>query len=62
MGSNRRSRRRVEPTDEWEQIELLCAWPEQRDLRAHPSPGAVRFARPGALVGDRRRLRADPPA
>ena len=23
-------RRRVEPTDEWEQIELLCAWPEQR--------------------------------
>jgi hypothetical protein len=24
-------RRRVEPTDEWEQIELLCAWPEQRD-------------------------------
>jgi len=25
------SRRRVEPTDEWEQIELLCAWPEQRD-------------------------------
>ena len=30
MGSNRRSRRRVEPTDEWEQIELLCAWPEQR--------------------------------
>ena len=24
-------RRRVEPTGEWEQIELLCAWPEQRD-------------------------------
>ena len=24
-------RRRVEPTDEWEQIELLCGWPEQRD-------------------------------
>lgn len=22
--------RRVEPTDEWEQIELLCGWPEQR--------------------------------
>lgn len=21
----------VEPTDEWEQIELLCGWPEQRD-------------------------------
>jgi putative transposase len=24
-------RRRVEPIDEWEQIELLCAWPEPRD-------------------------------
>ncbi len=24
-------RRRVEPTDDWEQIELLCGWPEQRD-------------------------------
>lgn len=27
MGGTKR--RRVEPTDEWEQIELLCAWPEQ---------------------------------
>src|SRR5918997_5120543 len=24
-------RRRVEPTVQWEQIELLCGWPEQRD-------------------------------
>jgi putative transposase len=24
-------RRRVEPTEEWEQVELLCGWPEQRD-------------------------------
>jgi putative transposase len=24
-------RRRAEPTDRWEQIELLCGWPEQRD-------------------------------
>ena len=24
-------RRRIEPTDEWEQIELLVGWPEQRD-------------------------------
>src|SRR5918912_4442557 len=24
-------RRRVEPTDQREQIELLCGWPEQRD-------------------------------
>lgn len=23
-------RRRVEPTDDWEQLELLCGWPEQR--------------------------------
>jgi len=23
-------RRRVDPTDEWEQLELLCGWPEQR--------------------------------
>ena len=30
MGSSPR-RRRVEPTHEWEQIELLCGWPEQRD-------------------------------
>ena len=30
MGENDR-RRRIEPPDEWEQIELLCAWPEQRD-------------------------------
>jgi putative transposase len=29
--TSRPRRRRVEPTDEWEQIELLCAWPEQRD-------------------------------
>lgn len=30
MGGRRR-RQRVEPTEEWEQIELLCGWPEQRD-------------------------------
>ena len=27
----RRRRRRVDPTHEWEQIELLCAWEGQRD-------------------------------
>jgi hypothetical protein len=27
--AERRRRRRVEPTDEWGQVELLCAWPEQ---------------------------------
>jgi hypothetical protein len=31
MESRPRLRRRVEPTDGWEQIELLCGWPEQRD-------------------------------
>jgi putative transposase len=29
MGEARRRRRRVEPTDEWEQLRLLCGWPEQ---------------------------------
>src|SRR5215217_486246 len=28
MGRRRR-RRRIEPTDDWEQIQLLCRWPEQ---------------------------------
>lgn len=28
MGERKR-RRRVEPTDDWEQLELLCRWPEQ---------------------------------
>jgi hypothetical protein len=37
------SRRRVEPTDEWEQIELLCGWPEQRDYE---------LIRPLVLFGD----------
>lgn len=27
----RRKRRRVDPTHKWEQVELLCAWEEQRD-------------------------------
>jgi hypothetical protein len=29
--TSRPRRRRVESTNEWEQVELLCAWPEQRD-------------------------------
>jgi hypothetical protein len=36
-------RRRVEPTDQWEQIELLCGWPEQRDYE---------LIRPLVLFGD----------
>ncbi len=27
----RRKRRRVERNDDWEQLELLCAWEEQRE-------------------------------
>ena len=29
--TGRPRRRRVETTDDWEQVQLLCAWPEQRD-------------------------------
>ncbi len=53
MGSNRR-RRRVEPTDEWEQTELLCGWPEQREyeivrpLVLFGSSAAQRAAETGA--------------
>jgi hypothetical protein len=35
-------RRRVEPTEDWEQIELLCGWPEQRDYE---------LTRPSVLFG-----------
>src|SRR5215211_3250112 len=54
MGENGR-RRRVEPTDEWEQIELLCAWPEQRDyelirpLVLFGGPAAERATETGAV-------------
>jgi hypothetical protein len=27
----RRKKQSVDPTHEWEQIELLCAWPEQKE-------------------------------
>jgi putative transposase len=47
MGEN--DRRRVEPTDEWEQIELLCEWPEQRDYE---------LIRPLALFGSSAKERA----
>src|SRR5215207_9399661 len=39
----RQRRRRVDPTREWEQIELLCAWPEQREYER---------IRPLVLFGD----------
>lgn len=28
----RRKRERVDPTDDWEQLELLCAWEEQKEF------------------------------
>jgi transposase len=50
----RRKRRRVNPTHEWEQIELLCAWEEQREYeRIRPlvlfgEPVSERSAETGA--------------
>src|SRR5215217_867757 len=53
MGAARR-RRRVGPTDDWEQLELLCLWPEQRHyelirpLVLFGSPAAERAGETGA--------------
>src|SRR5918994_2658316 len=49
MGERRR-RSRVEPTDDWEQLQILCAWPEQpayEEIRpltlfGSPVPGRTR--------------------
>ena len=47
-------RRRVEPTDDWEQLKLLCLWPEQRDyelirpLVLFGSPASERAQQTGA--------------
>ena len=62
--TSRPRRRRVEPTDEWEQIELLCAWPEQRDyelirpLVLFGGPAAERAAETGAYSGRTLRRKA----
>ncbi len=48
MGGTRR--RRVEPTDEWEQLKLLCRWPEQL---------AYEEIRPTVLFGSSVRDRAE---
>ena len=48
MGENGR-RSRVEPTDEWEQIELLCGWSEQRNYE---------LIRPSVLFGSQASERA----
>ena len=56
-------RRRVGPTDEWEQIELLCRRLARAEgLRAHPPPGAVRRFGGREIPAHSRGLRADPPA
>ena len=61
MGNNGRGRRRVEPIDEWEQIDLLCDWPEQRDYELIRP--LVLFGSPAAgRLGDRSGLREDAPA
>src|SRR5215204_4728312 len=45
---------RIEPTDDWEQLELLCLWPEQKDyelirpLVLFGSPAAERAQERGA--------------
>ena len=41
---SRPRRRRVEPTDEWEQIELLCGWLKVMRLQGY-APRAPRRAR-----------------
>ncbi len=52
--SGRRRRRRVEPTEDWEQLEFLCNWPEQvryeeiRPLVLFGSPVAERAEQTGA--------------
>jgi hypothetical protein len=49
--------RRVEPTDQWEQIGLLCGWPEQREyelirpLVLFGSPADGRAEETGASAG-----------
>src|SRR4051794_25743336 len=62
--ASRPRRRRVEPTDEWEQIELLCGSPEQRDyelIRPLVLFGALadgRWEEPGVSSGRTLRRRA----
>ncbi len=57
-------RRRVEPTDRWEQIELLCGWPEQREyelirpLVLFGGPADGRAEETGAASGRTLRRRA----
>jgi putative transposase len=52
--SPKRRRRRVEATDDWEQLELLCAWPEQaryeliRPMVLFGVSAAERFRQTGA--------------
>lgn len=62
--ANEPRRRRVEPTNQWEQIELLCGWPEQREyelirpLVLFGSPADGRAEETGAASGRTLRRRA----
>ena len=64
MASRPRRRRRVEPTEDWEQIELFCGWPEQRDyelirpLVLFGGPASDRAAETGAVSERTLRRRA----
>ncbi len=63
MGTRQRKkrRRRVEPTDDWEQLELLCVWDEQveyeriRPLVLFGEPVTERAVRTG--ISDRTQVR-----
>ena len=58
MGTKRRHSH-VEPTDDWEQVELLCGWPEQREyelirpLVLFGSSAAGRASETGAASSER---------
>lgn len=55
----RRRRKRVEPTDDWEQLKLLCAWPEQlayEEIRPLTLSGASVAARAGETGSAERTL------
>jgi hypothetical protein len=44
MGDGKRRRRRVEPTDDWEQLRLLCLCPDCRRRVQTPQSSAVHEA------------------
>ena len=62
--AGKRRRRRVEPTNEWGQLELLCGWPEQvvyeeiRPLVLFGLSAAERFRQTGSAERTLRRAEA----